>query len=120
MQHGFCQSVYSTSFQCLRGTLSRSTGGYETYYDRETQQKLLNRPRVDLSRVAARNFTEPLAPYEKVFIARAASFFYLTGTGAETRSVVLGGVGPREIDFRIQELVVQVDRFFRPEERSHN
>jgi hypothetical protein len=25
MQHGYCQSVYPTSFQCLRGTLSRST-----------------------------------------------------------------------------------------------
>jgi hypothetical protein len=95
-------------------------GGYETYYDRETQQKLLNRARVDLSRVAARSFTEPLAPYEKVFVARAASFFYLTGAGAEARSVVLEGLGPRDIDFRIQELVVQLDRFFRPEERGHN
>ena len=95
-------------------------GSYETYYDRAMQQKLLGRARVDLSRVAARSFTEPLAPYEKTYIARAASFFYLTGTGAETRSVVLEGLGPREIDFRIQELAVRIDRFFRPEERSRD
>jgi hypothetical protein len=95
-------------------------GGYETYYDRKTQQQLLNRAQVDLSRVAQRSFTEPLAPYEKVYIARAASFFYLTGSGAETRSIVVEGLVPREIDFRIQEIVVQIDRFFRPEKRRHD
>jgi len=31
MQHGLCQSVYLTSLQCLRGTLSRSTGRPVSY-----------------------------------------------------------------------------------------
>ena len=95
-------------------------GAYEPYYDRESQSKLLERSRYDLSYVAAGNSEEPLAPFEKTQVARAASFFFLTGTGAETRSLILQGLGPRAINHHVQELAVQLDRFFRPDQRSRD
>lgn len=91
-------------------------GQYETYYDRSVQRHNMRRAMEDMAEIAEKDMDAPLAPDEITQIARAASFFYLTGGSTASASVVLEGLGMREKNYRVNELVMRLDRFFSPAE----
>jgi hypothetical protein len=93
--------------------LRRAEGGsYEVYYDRTRQSGWLGRAKDDIAAVAAGDADRPLQSIEEAQIARAAAFFYLTGSGEQTRRTVSDGLGVRSRDFRAQDLLRRLDELF--------
>ncbi len=87
-------------------------GSYEPYYDRHRQSAWLERAKNDVAFAAAGDPARPLRSVEQAQVARAAAFFYLTGSGAATRKVIADGLGVRARDFRSQELLRRIERYF--------
>lgn len=87
-------------------------GGYEPYYDAHSHGRWLQRAKDDLNFVAAQDPGEPLRSLAEAQLCRAAAFFYLTGSGPETRRVVEDALGARARQFRVQDLLRRLDGMF--------
>lgn len=98
---------------CLFPVLIRPTEeGYEVYFDRQRQMDALRRAERDLGWVAAGPAGEPIRSTELAMIARAASFFYLTGTGDEAAETIYEALGPRSNDWGLRSLLRKIDDLF--------
>ncbi len=92
--------------------LRRDTKGiFHPGYDRATHRTLLDRLKEDLSLLGSGG-NEPLNSEEQAALARAASFFYLTGTGSETRQELLKALGPRGDLAPTRLLLNRLDAYF--------
>ena len=98
----------------------RAGGGYEPFYDADTQAQWLKRAKDDIAVVAAGDATRPLLSLEEARVARAAAFFYFTGAGRQTLGMISDGLGVRSRGYRTQELLRRIEELFlttRPEDR---
>ncbi len=86
--------------------------GYAVFFDRSSQMEALRRAEKDLGWVAAGNPVEPLRPMELALVARAASFYYLTGTGDSAKETIVEILGPRARDFQLVTLLRRIDDLF--------
>jgi hypothetical protein len=92
--------------------LRRSENGlFQPVFDRTAQGGLLARFEADLA-VVQQGGTGPLIPPEKVALARAAAFLYLTGTGRGTREQLEKALGSRADLPQSGQLLGRLDRFF--------
>ena len=87
-------------------------GIYSAYYDPQRQGEALKRAENDIGYVAAGPPGRPLRADEEALVARAASFYYLSGTGARTRQVIIEALGDRGRDLRLQTLLRHLDELF--------
>jgi hypothetical protein len=88
------------------------SGAYEPFYDSNAQSGWLKRTKDDIAAVAAGDAGHPLLSLEEAEVARAAAFFYLTGSGTQARTVISDGLGIRARDFRVQDLLRRIERMF--------
>lgn len=86
-------------------------GLYHPVYDRKSQSMLLERTRGTLVRIRGGQ-AGPLPSLDQALLARAAAFFYLTGTGAGTRSQIQEDLGPQGSQVQVQLLLRRLDRLF--------
>jgi hypothetical protein len=87
-------------------------GHFLPSYYRPLQQGLLERLRQDLATVSEGDPGEPLLSIEQAALARAASFFYLTGQGLKTREQLETALGSRKDDYRARLLLDRLEKFF--------
>lgn len=90
------------------------SGSYAPSYDPLVQSVVLQRTTHELNELSAVDPLHPLSAEEEGRIARVAAFFYLTGAGAETPSIVRKAFADRQRDYRFVGLLNRIDRFFRP------
>jgi hypothetical protein len=96
---------------CRFPVLVRPNGaGYEVFYDSKVQKTQLQRAQKDIGYVAVG--TGPLRSAEEAQIARAASFYYLTGLGSRTPGLILEGLGARGNDPGVRGLLDRLDAVF--------
>jgi hypothetical protein len=97
---------------CLFPVLARpATEGYEVFYDPDQQKELLMQAQKDVGYVAAGD-PGPLRSLEEAQVARAASFYYLTGLGPKTRSLLSEALGARAREDRVRQLLGILDDVF--------
>jgi hypothetical protein len=92
----------------LRGD---ADGLFRPVFDRTAQRGLLNRFQADIA-VLQQGGPGPLIPPEKVALARAAAFLYLTGVGYGAREQLEKALGPRANLPQSAQLLDRLDRFF--------
>jgi hypothetical protein len=86
-------------------------GGYALFYDPDRQKEQLRQAQKDIGYVAA-GAPGPFRSNEEAQIARAASFYYLTGLGSKTRDLLTNELGARGRDPRALELLERLDEIF--------
>jgi hypothetical protein len=86
-------------------------GIFRPTYDPEVHRALLDRLRGDLALVQE-GTSDPLASAEQAALARAASFFYLTGTAEGTGDQLRKALGPRADQPAALLLLRRLDQFF--------
>lgn len=87
-------------------------GIFHPIYDRPLQRPLLDRVRDDLQLVASGGPDEPLSSAEQAALARAAAFFYLTGSGRGTREQLMKALGARAERADSQLLLDRIENYF--------
>lgn len=98
---------------CLFPVLIRPAGSaYEVYFDRPRQLDALRRAEKDLGWVAAGPPDEPLRSVELAMVARAASFYHLTGTGEKASRTIRETLGSRAQDWELQSMLRRIDDLF--------
>lgn len=83
-------------------------------YVRDLQGGQLDRLRSDLKEVSIGEPELPLNSGQEASLARAAAFFYLTGSGSRSRAQLAEVLGPRATRFRTQLLLDRLERYFTP------
>ncbi|MFN8548829.1 MAG: hypothetical protein U0527_12905 [Candidatus Eisenbacteria bacterium] len=83
-------------------------------YVRDLQGGQLDRLRSDLKEVSIGQPEQPLNSAQEASLARAAAFFYLTGSGSRSRGQLVEVLGPRATRFRTQLLLDRLERYFTP------
>jgi hypothetical protein len=89
-------------------------GAFRAAYDREVHSGLLERLKADLTLVQEGR-SDPMSSEERAALARAASFFYLTGHGAATGDELRKALGARATQPAALLLLKKLDEFFLPE-----
>lgn len=96
---------------CRFEVLARPTdAGYEVYYDSKVQKPQLRRAQKDVGYVAGG--TGPLRSAEEAQIARAASFYYLTGLGSRTSGLIIEELGVRGSEPGVRRLLDRLEAIF--------
>jgi hypothetical protein len=88
-----------------------ANGLFQPVFDKIAQGGLLLRLEADLT-VVQQGGPDPLTPREKVALARAAAFLYLTGVGRGTREQLEKALGSRANLPASAQLLGRLDRFF--------
>lgn len=92
--------------------LRRDTQGvFHPGYDRATHHALLDRLKEDLSLLSSEG-DGALTSEEQAALARAAAFFYLTGTGTKTRQEIQKALGARADLAPVRLLLKRLDAYF--------
>ncbi len=89
-------------------------GSYEPVYDSQLQAGSLRRAKEDIGAVAAGDPEKPLLSIEEAQVARAAAFFYLSGSGPQTRQMISDALGIRGRGYRTQDLLRRIEELFMP------
>ncbi len=94
--------------------LRRAESGYVPTYDRLTQQALLDRCTGEIGAIRDADPSLPPTTGDEVAIANVAAFFYLTGTGRNTRSEMIRMLGDRSRNARVLILLDRIEKYFLP------
>jgi hypothetical protein len=97
----------------LQFTLRRDSHGiFQPIYERDRQAPMLERTTGELQKILDVDPITPLSPAEEAALANAAAFYYLTGSGRQTRFQIEDGIGARAHQVRVKLLLQKLDRFF--------
>lgn len=87
-------------------------GVYHPVYSRDVQRHLLERLGSDLGTVINAPADSALTSAAQFALARAGAFFYLTGTGRNTRSHLEQALEGRTADLQVSLLLHRLDEYF--------
>ncbi len=87
-------------------------GVYHPVYDKDTQNYLLSRLTEDLGKVVNAPVDSSLTPEAQIALARAGAFFYLTGTGRNSRSYLERALEDRPLELEVSLLLHRMDEYF--------
>lgn len=86
---------------------------FHPFFDRQRQGgELLDRVRTDLAVVSAGEDQPELTSGEQAALARVASFFYLTGSGIQSRVNLEKALGARVNEYKTQLLLDRIEDYF--------
>ena len=86
---------------------------FRPFFDRERQgSEVLDRVRHDIALVSTGEESPELTSAEEAALARVASFFYLTGSGIQSRLNLEKALGERANNYKSQLLLDRIENYF--------
>lgn len=89
---------------------------FRPMFDRTRQGELLDRVRQDITLISAGDESTEFSSLQQAALGRVASFFFLTGSGAQARLNLEKALGARAEDFEVRALLDRIDAYFLQEE----